>query len=292
MQSAAALYLCTSGCQFFYSSALLHAQSRWLWLRVELNLVYVTAFWVGHSAKSSSWPPSSLSNHNHLCSLFPTLTCKFASPVPLISQPAIHSLFQPLSLFLPPTEKKCCCCGNRFQRGSLWAFQRADRSLYMAVSCLSTNRWVQPSMNIEPFNQTDGATDREAKRQQKERKEGGWTRSRLIIRSGSSCHVIVRPSNFCCTLQHRASLAFHLCTVALVMTIALKTHADTPFTSRRQQELWSRAALSRRILISTWMWTKQDVCLWPQQPSQLVPVEGYYVAIVEKKRKKNPIRQL
>lgn len=41
----------------------------------------------------------------------------------------------------------------------------------MAISCLSTNRWVQPSMNIEPFNQTDGATDREAKRQQKERKK-------------------------------------------------------------------------------------------------------------------------
>lgn len=108
---------------------------------------------------------SSLFNDNLFCSLFPTLICKFASLVPLISQPASRSLFQPLSLFLPLRETKCCCCGNRFQRGSLWDFQGADRSLYMAISCLSTNRWVQPSMNIEPFNQTDGVTDRESKRQ-------------------------------------------------------------------------------------------------------------------------------
>lgn len=103
----AALHLCPSGCQFFYSSALLPAQSRWLWLRVELNLVYVRALLVGLSAKSircvrSLWPSSSLSNHNLFCSSFPTLTCKFASPVPLISQPASRSLFQPLSL--PATE--------------------------------------------------------------------------------------------------------------------------------------------------------------------------------------------
>lgn len=57
----------------------------------------------------------------------------------------------------------------------------------------------------------------------------------LIIRSGSSRRVIVRPSNFSCTLQHRASVALHLCTVALVMSTALKTHADAPFTSRPQQ---------------------------------------------------------
>lgn len=53
-----------------------------------------------------------------------------------------------------------------------------------------------------------------------------WTGSRPIIRSGRSCLVIARPSSFCCTLQHRHSTPR---TVALVMTHALKTHADTPF---------------------------------------------------------------
>lgn len=149
-----------------------------------------------HSAKSTkcmwSWQLSySQSNHNLFCSLFPTLTCKFASPVPLISRPATRSLFQPLSLSSCYRGKQHGVAVETASReGSLWDFQCADRSLYMAASCLSTNRWAQPSMNIQPFNQTDGATDREAKRQRKERMKDGqgldWSLDLAAAASSSS----------------------------------------------------------------------------------------------------------
>lgn len=176
LQSRATLDLCPKGCQFFYSSPLLHTESRWSWLRAELNLVYVTVFLVGRSAKSiHTWIPLlafTLSRHNILLLFMSQPDLYICCSCALISHPA--SLFFLIRISLAATE------GNKMLL--LWK-PLPERQFMRLPACrqkpiygrfLSEHPQMGPALcEHGAFNQTDGVRDRLKKRQQIERKMDG-----------------------------------------------------------------------------------------------------------------------
>lgn len=175
-QSRATLDLCPSGCQFFYSSRLLHTESRWSWLRAEMNLVYVTVFLVGHSANSvHTWiplPAFTFTMHNILLLFMSQPDLYICCSCALISHPRVSFLIR---ISLAATE------GNKMLL--LWK-PLPERQFMRLPACrqkpiygpfLSEHPQMGPALYEHgAFNQTDGGRDRVKKRQQQiERKMDG-----------------------------------------------------------------------------------------------------------------------